>query len=93
MYNDALCTTKGEGIVFLTAGTLRGDSVYGPGAYTNTQSYVNSLTPALILGNMTIGDILGILPFKDPLVMLELDGETIWAALESGLRSWPAHEG
>ena len=34
-----------------------------------------------------------ILPFEDSLVVLELDGETIWAALEAGLETWPAHEG
>lgn len=34
-----------------------------------------------------------ILPFEDSLVVLELDGETIWAALEAGLEKWPAQEG
>lgn len=34
-----------------------------------------------------------ILPFGDPLVVLELDGEAIWDALESGLSTWPAQEG
>lgn len=34
-----------------------------------------------------------ILPFEDSLVVLELDGETIWAALEAGLKTWPAQEG
>lgn len=34
-----------------------------------------------------------VLPFEDSLVVLELDGETIWAALEAGLGTWPAHEG
>lgn len=60
--------------VFICAGTLRGDSTYGPGA-------------------VTLGDILEILPFEDPLVVIELDGATIWEALESSLATWPAQEG
>ena len=34
-YDDALCLQTGEGAdgVFICAGTLRGDSVYGPGVY------------------------------------------------------------
>jgi len=34
-----------------------------------------------------------ILPFEDPVVVLEVDGKTLWAALESGLSTWPAQEG
>lgn len=45
------------------------------------------------IGNITLGDIMGILPFEDPIVVLELDGESIWAALESSLSAWPAQEG
>jgi 5'-nucleotidase len=37
------------------------------------------------VGNITWGDIQEILPFEDSLVVLELDGETIWAVLEAGL--------
>lgn len=44
-------------------------------------------------GNIILGDIMEILPFEDSLVVLELDGETIWAALEAGLGPWPAQEG
>ncbi|KAI0747874.1 Metallo-dependent phosphatase [Daedaleopsis nitida] len=75
-YDDALCLQTGGGAdgVFICAGTLRGDSVYGPGL-------------------VTLGDILEILPFEDPIVVLELDGETIWAALEASLETWPAQEG
>ena len=51
------------------------------------------LTDHWITGNITLGDIMEILPFEDSLVVLELDGETIWAALEIGLETWPAHEG
>ncbi|KAJ6547135.1 Metallo-dependent phosphatase-like protein [Mycena capillaripes] len=44
-------------------------------------------------GPMTLGDILEILPFEDPIVVLELDGATIWDALEASLETWPAQEG
>ncbi|KAJ7236731.1 Metallo-dependent phosphatase-like protein [Mycena haematopus] len=44
-------------------------------------------------GPMTLGDILEILPFEDPIVVLELDGNTIWDALEASLSTWPAQEG
>jgi len=44
-------------------------------------------------GLITMGDILEILPFDDPVVVLEVDGETLWNALESSLKLWPAHEG
>ncbi|KAJ3522883.1 hypothetical protein NM688_g8808 [Phlebia brevispora] len=44
-------------------------------------------------GVITLGDILEILPFEDPIIVLEVDGETIWAALEAGLETWPAQEG
>ncbi|CCO28936.1 Trifunctional nucleotide phosphoesterase protein YfkN Includes: RecName: Full=2',3'-cyclic-nucleotide 2'-phosphodiesterase/3'-nucleotidase [Rhizoctonia solani AG-1 IB] len=75
-YDDALCV-KGGGPadgVLICGGTLRGDSVYGP-------------------GDITLGDLLEILPFEDPIVVQALDGETIWNALEAGLSTWPAQEG
>ena len=37
--------------------------------------------------------MLEILPFEDPLVVIELDGGAIWDALESSLSTWPAQEG
>ncbi|KAJ2931439.1 hypothetical protein H1R20_g5714, partial [Candolleomyces eurysporus] len=45
------------------------------------------------IGLVTIGDILEILPFEDPLIVIEADGETLWGALEGGLSKWPAQEG
>ncbi|KZS99021.1 Metallo-dependent phosphatase [Sistotremastrum niveocremeum HHB9708] len=44
-------------------------------------------------GEITLGDILEILPFEDPVVVIEIDGEGIWDALESSLSTWPAQEG
>ncbi|KAH9952203.1 Metallo-dependent phosphatase [Amylocystis lapponica] len=73
-YDDMLTLEGGSDGVFICGGTLRGDSVYGP-------------------GDVTLGDILEILPFEDPIVVIELDGEAIWAALEASLETWPAQEG
>ncbi|KAJ6488654.1 Metallo-dependent phosphatase-like protein [Mycena vitilis] len=44
-------------------------------------------------GSLSIGDILEILPFEDPIVVLELDGRAIWDAVEASLETWPAQEG
>lgn len=77
--------------VFLCAGTLRGDSVYGPGRHQELDNHRFPLT--FLSGNITLGDILEILPFEDPIVVLELDGETLWDALEASLTTWPAQEG
>lgn len=44
-------------------------------------------------GEITLGDILEILPFDDPIIVLELDGKAIWDALEAGFETWPAQEG
>jgi 2',3'-cyclic-nucleotide 2'-phosphodiesterase (5'-nucleotidase family) len=46
-----------------------------------------------LTGIITLGNILEILPFEDPIVVLELDGAAIWDALESSLATWPAQEG
>ncbi|KAG6910928.1 hypothetical protein DXG01_006611 [Tephrocybe rancida] len=75
-YDETLCMKGcgGSDGVFICAGTLRGDSTYGPGV-------------------VTLGNILEILPFEDPVVVLELDGVAIWDALESSLSTWPAQEG
>ncbi|PPQ69860.1 hypothetical protein CVT26_014137 [Gymnopilus dilepis] len=44
-------------------------------------------------GIITLGDVLEILPFQDPVIVLEVDGQTIWEAMESSLSTWPAQEG
>ncbi len=45
------------------------------------------------IGYLTLGDVLEILPFEDPLVVLEISGKTLWEALEASLSTWPAQEG
>lgn len=44
-------------------------------------------------GKVTMGDIMEIMPFEDPVVCLEIDGKGIWDTLENGLSKWPAQEG
>jgi 5'-nucleotidase len=44
-------------------------------------------------GQVTLGDILEILPFEDPVVVIEMSGRQIWACLESALGKYPAQEG
>ncbi|KAJ9115326.1 hypothetical protein QFC24_007035 [Naganishia onofrii] len=44
-------------------------------------------------GKITLGDILEIMPFDDPVVCLEIDGKGIHDVLESALSKWPAQEG
>ncbi|WWC97747.1 hypothetical protein V866_004633 [Kwoniella sp. B9012] len=44
-------------------------------------------------GKITLGDILEILPFEDPVVCIEIDGAGIWDTLESALSKWPSQEG
>ncbi|KAK7693184.1 hypothetical protein QCA50_002750 [Cerrena zonata] len=75
-YDDMLCLKGcgGSDGVFICGGTIRGDSIYGP-------------------GNVTLGDILEILPFEDPIVVIEVDGAAIWDALEAALSTFPAQEG
>lgn len=46
-----------------------------------------------IQGVVTLGDIMEILPFEDPIVVIAVDGATLYTALESALSTWPAQEG
>lgn len=73
----------------------RGDLAWGLGLWARSfnERFFLQLSDHQTTGNITLGDITEILPFEDSLVVLELDGETIWAALESGLGTWPAQEG
>jgi 5'-nucleotidase len=92
-YDDALCMKGCGGAdgVLICAGTLRGDSTYGPGIYYIVRIGLNF--KLLRIGPITLGDILEILPFEDPIIVVELDGATLWDAIESSLGMWPAQEG
>lgn len=78
--------------VLICAGTIRGDSTYGPGNVCVVSVYAEAIN-CLKTGNIALGDILEILPWEDPIVVLEIDGETLWNALEASLATWPAQEG
>jgi len=77
--------------VLLCAGTFRGDSTYGPGLPQFGGFCV--ISEPFTTGFLSIGDILEILPFEDPIVAIEIDGETLWEALENSLSAWPSQEG
>ena len=76
---------------------LRGDSVYGPGMRISFSGFKvgrqNKTQMSQLIGYLTLGDVLEILPFEDPLVVLEISGKTLWDALEASLATWPAQEG
>jgi len=38
-------------------------------------------------------DVLEILPYEDPIIILELDGASLWDTLESALSKYPSPEG
>ncbi len=42
---------------------------------------------------LTVGDIVKMLPMADPLCVLEIAGSDLHAALENGVSKYPAHEG
>lgn len=44
-------------------------------------------------GKITVRQIVEILPFEDPVVLLELTGQQIWDALENGFSAYPRQEG
>jgi 5'-nucleotidase len=47
----------------------------------------------LVVGVITSGDLTTILPYLDPTVVVELDANALWDALESGLSRHPTQEG
>ncbi|ORZ40200.1 Metallo-dependent phosphatase-like protein [Catenaria anguillulae PL171] len=44
-------------------------------------------------GEITIRDIMEIFPFEDPLVVIDISGAQLLAALENGVSKWPKQEG
>ncbi|KAF9472767.1 flagellar associated protein [Pholiota conissans] len=78
-YDDALCMKGLNG--------CRGSDgvLFCAGTFRGDSTY----GPGLV----TIGDILEILPFEDPALVLEVDGAMLWDAIESSLKTWPAQEG
>jgi hypothetical protein len=44
-------------------------------------------------GPVTIGDILDIFPYEDPVVVIKVTGQQLWDALENGVSEYPKQEG
>lgn len=40
-------------------------------------------------GKITVGDIISVLPFDNKLMKVEVDGQTVWEALENGVKAYP----
>jgi 2',3'-cyclic-nucleotide 2'-phosphodiesterase (5'-nucleotidase family) len=44
-------------------------------------------------GTITVGDIIAMLPFDNKLMKVEVDGKTVWEALENGVKPYPSAAG
>jgi 2',3'-cyclic-nucleotide 2'-phosphodiesterase (5'-nucleotidase family) len=56
--------------------------------------YISKLSSEItVVGPITLGDLMTILPYLDPTVVVELDANSLWDALESALSRWPTQEG
>ncbi|XP_030369481.1 uncharacterized protein LOC115620395 isoform X2 [Scaptodrosophila lebanonensis] len=44
-------------------------------------------------GPFTMGDLVNVIPMRDPLVLLEVSGKVLWEALENGVSAYPKLEG
>ncbi|KAG2011616.1 flagellar associated protein [Coprinopsis cinerea AmutBmut pab1-1] len=44
-------------------------------------------------GTLLLGDLKTMFPYNDSIVVIQVDGKTLWDAAESGLSSWPEWEG
>ncbi|KAF5384466.1 hypothetical protein D9757_006409 [Collybiopsis confluens] len=44
-------------------------------------------------GYFTLKNLMTVLPYNDPTVVVELDANSLWDAMESGLSKWPTQEG
>ncbi|XP_068147223.1 mannosylglucosyl-3-phosphoglycerate phosphatase isoform X1 [Drosophila tropicalis] len=45
------------------------------------------------VGAFTMGDLVNVIPMRDPLILLEVSGKVLWQALENGVSSYPKLEG
>ncbi|KAK1227919.1 hypothetical protein PQX77_009058 [Marasmius sp. AFHP31] len=44
-------------------------------------------------GFFTLKNLMTVLPYDDPTIVVELDANALWDTMESGLSRWPTHEG
>ncbi|XP_062137033.1 mannosylglucosyl-3-phosphoglycerate phosphatase isoform X2 [Drosophila sulfurigaster albostrigata] len=45
------------------------------------------------VGAFTMGDLVNVIPMRDPLILLEVKGSVLWQALENGVSAYPKLEG
>ncbi|KMY92833.1 uncharacterized protein Dsimw501_GD10747, isoform A [Drosophila simulans] len=45
------------------------------------------------VGAFTMGDLVNVIPMRDPLILLEVKGKILWQALENGVSAYPKLEG
>lgn len=45
------------------------------------------------VGAFTMGDLVNVIPMRDPLILLEVKGRVLWQALENGVSAYPKLEG
>ncbi|KAH8280370.1 hypothetical protein KR018_003630 [Drosophila ironensis] len=45
------------------------------------------------IGAFTMGDLVNVIPMRDPLILLEVSGRVLWQALENGVSAYPKLEG
>ncbi|KAH8274633.1 hypothetical protein KR026_008794 [Drosophila bipectinata] len=45
------------------------------------------------VGAFTMGDLVNVIPMRDPLILLEVSGRVLWQALENGVSAYPKLEG
>lgn len=46
-----------------------------------------------IPGTITLGNLAAIVPYQDPVVVVQLTANDLWDALESALSKYPVREG
>jgi 2',3'-cyclic-nucleotide 2'-phosphodiesterase (5'-nucleotidase family) len=60
---------------------------------SSISSFPSEIHERLCIGPITLGDLIAILPYANPTLVLEISGSDLWNALESGLSKYPAQEG
>lgn len=78
--------------VVACCGDFRGDGLYGPGDDCLPQRNRDILKPRF-QGLFTLKDLMTILPFDDPTIVLELDAKALWDTVEHGLSTGKDPEG
>lgn len=72
-------------------GDIRADTVYKPGK--RLRLYIELRSEITVVGPITLDNLMTLLPYPDPMVIVELDANALWDALESALSRFPKQEG